>query len=98
MLRKMALIDGFGSGGARRGAGRPKGARNKKTEALQLALAATGTTPLEYILSVMRDPDIDKKERLTAAIAAAPYVHAKLSSVEMNATISMHEEALKELE
>ena len=34
-------------------------------------------TPLDYLLSVVRDPDEDKARRIQAASIAAPYVHAK---------------------
>lgn len=35
------------------------------------------TSPLDYLLTVMRDPNEDKRIRLQAASLAAPYVHAK---------------------
>jgi len=35
-------------------------------------------TPLDYMLSVMRNPDIDHLRRDRMAIAAAPYVHGKI--------------------
>lgn len=70
-------------GGVRPGAGRKKGAPNKKTAEIQKAVEESGLTPLEYMLQVMRDPINEPKERLGAAVAAAPYVHAKLSSVEL---------------
>lgn len=38
--------------------------------------------PLDYLLSVLRNEQNDTKTRFDAAVAAAPYVHAKLSSVE----------------
>lgn len=72
------------NGGNRKGAGRPKGSKNKKTVALQMAVLETGITPLAYLLQVMRDPETDPKDRLSAAIAAAPYVHAKLSAIELS--------------
>ena len=42
----------------------------------------SGLTPLEFMLSVMRDPDADRAERLRAAACAAPFMHAKLMAVE----------------
>lgn len=33
--------------------------------------------PLDYLLSVMRDPEEDKGRRMQAATLAAPYVHPK---------------------
>jgi hypothetical protein len=47
----------------------------------------SGISPLEYLLGIMRHGD-ETKERMNAAIAAAPYVHAKLSSVDINATVA----------
>ena len=38
--------------------------------------------PLDYMLQILRDEDRDTAERMDAAKAAAPYVHAKLASVE----------------
>lgn len=71
-------------GGKRTGAGRKQGAPNKLTAKAQEQTAATGITPLEYMLSVMRSDQEELKTRLNAAVAAAPYVHAKLSSVELS--------------
>jgi hypothetical protein len=72
-------------GGARRGAGRPKGskqgiAKQRLTEKALIA-AADGEMPLEYMLRVMRDPGADEKRRDAMAAAAATYIHPKLSSV-----------------
>lgn len=75
-------------GGKRQGAGRKPGVPNKRTAALQAQIEATGTTPLEFMLAIMRDDGADKRDRLNAAISAAPYVHAKLSSVEMKAKVT----------
>ena len=63
--------------------GRPPGGTNKKTAALQKMVAESGITPLEYLLTVMRAPEAEPRERMNAAIAAAPYVHAKLSTVDV---------------
>lgn len=37
----------------------------------------TDITPLDYLLSVMRNSEEDKSRRMQAASIAAPYVHAK---------------------
>lgn len=42
---------------------------------------ATGTTPLDYLLDVMRNPEEATQLRVEAAKAAAPYVHPKLANV-----------------
>jgi hypothetical protein len=62
------------SGGARPGAGRPK--KQLSAPDIQAAVAA-GMTPLEYMLSVMRDPAVDGSRRDRMAISAAPYVHPR---------------------
>jgi hypothetical protein len=69
-------------GGKRTGSGRKVGAPNKLTAKAQEQAAATGQTPLEVMLDIMRNTT-DERLQLTAAQAAAPYVHAKLSSIEM---------------
>lgn len=70
-------------GGKRSGAGRKKGEPNKRTAEAAEKAAETGITPLEYLLNAMRTDD-DPKIRMGAAVAAAPYVHAKLSSIDAN--------------
>lgn len=87
----------FINGGKRPGAGRKAGVPNKRTAALQAAVESTGVTPLEYMLQVMRDETNDPRERLNAAVSAAPFVHAKLSSVEINAKVTTHEASLDDL-
>lgn len=39
--------------------------------------------PLDFMLQVMRDADSDLVHRLDMAKAAAPYLHAKLSTIEI---------------
>jgi len=70
-------------GGFRPGAGRPAGAQNKRTIEQAEAIIASGMTPLEYLTSVYQDPNADEAKRIDAAKAAAPYIHAKLNSVEL---------------
>lgn len=74
-----------GRGGWRPGAGRKKGsgtAKAAKAEAREKA-ALEGILPVEYMLRVMRDARVPKNRRDAMAIAAAPYLHSKLSSVEL---------------
>lgn len=96
-------------GGKREGAGRKEGSANTKTRAIADKAASEGITPLEFMLEIMRkeelSPDADPAQilahqamRFEAAKAAAPYIHPKLSSVEMNANVTNHEAALDELE
>ena len=46
------------------------------------AAAASGILPLDYMLSVMRDPAADHKRRDAMAMAAAPYLHPKLTAID----------------
>jgi hypothetical protein len=40
--------------------------------------------PLDYLLSVMRDENEKRRERIDAAKAAAPYCHARLALTELS--------------
>jgi len=66
----------------RKTGGRQKGARNRATTEARAAAEATGILPLDYMLSVMRDASADAKRRDAMAMAAAPYLHPKVSPVE----------------
>lgn len=70
-------------GGRRPGAGRPPGARNRKTIQTEEAILASGMTPLDYMINVMRNEDTDPRTRLEVAARAAPYTHAKLPATEL---------------
>ena len=74
-----------GHGGIRSGAGRPRGARNKRPsfDAVK-SLAAGEQSPLDFLLGVMRDEKQDIQLRLMAAKAAAPYMHRAFKSVEQS--------------
>lgn len=62
--------------------GRKKGVPNKATAAKQAEIAASGLTPLEFMLGVMRNEGNEQSVRLDAAKAAAPYVHPKLANID----------------
>ena len=66
----------------RKTGGRMKGTPNKATIARQAEIATSGLTPLEFMLSVMRDEQADTATRLDAAVKAAPYVHPKLAAID----------------
>ena len=76
-------------GGARPGAGRPRGARNRKSREKAEAIERSGLTPLDYMLKVMRNPKSDAAVRLDAAKSAAPYVHARLAAVEHSGKVAV---------
>lgn len=71
-------------GGPRPNAGRKPNTPNKVNAIRQEAVAASGITPLDYMLSIMRNEDEDGARRLDAAKAVAPYVHPRLSQVDAN--------------
>jgi hypothetical protein len=77
------------TGGARPGAGRPKGSKNKKTRALLEMTKASGITPLEVMLYNMRRHFKLKRydEASNIAAMAAPYVHPKLAATAVSATV-----------
>jgi len=61
--------------------GRKKGSLNRRTILKQRALGVTpGLLPLEYMLSIMRNPKARPQRRLEAAKAAAPFVHPRLQT------------------
>jgi hypothetical protein len=89
----------MGRGGARSGAGRKPGAPNKASAERQKAIEESGLTPLEYMLSVLRDTDQSMENRCWAAEKAAPYVHPRLASTEVNAKLSVsQEDAIEQLD
>src|ERR1700691_1873935 len=62
--------------------GRKKGTPNKASVAKAAAISASGKTPLDFMLDVMRDENAEMGVRLDAAKSAANYVHPKLSAIE----------------
>jgi hypothetical protein len=78
----------------RKTGGRSRGTPNRKTREQQEHVRKTGVTPLEFMLNLMRTElpeDASSMEKASmrslqfeAAKAAAPYVHPKLSNVEMS--------------
>ena len=67
--------------GAPKSGGRQKGTPNKVTGERREAIVASGLTPLEFLVEVMRNVEHEYYVRIDAAKAAAPYIHPKLSSV-----------------
>ena len=79
-------------GGARVGAGRKTGTSDKALRKFSVTeiLNASGTgpqaMPLTFLLGVVNlppDADVKLSERIQCAIAAAPYCHPRLASVEI---------------
>ena len=71
-----------GHGGKRNKAGRPRGAKSAKTLEIADRAAKEGLTPLEYMLSVMRDESQSLAIRLDAAKSCAPYIHPRLNAID----------------
>ena len=86
-------------GGKREGAGRKPGTPNKRTAEKAAEVEASGLTPLDYMLTILRDEKNAPADRFEAAKAAAPYVHARLAAIEHSGGIALsHEAALAELD
>lgn len=72
--------------------GRQRGVKNKASVEREKAVAASGITPLEFMLNIMRGKPPEglgpvellafTGMRFEAAKAAAPYVHPKLANIE----------------
>lgn len=73
-------------GGARPGAGRPRGSLNKRSvEAIEaVAEQFPDWSPLQHFAAVANDENLDPMIRLDAAKAAAPFIHPRPKSVELD--------------
>ena len=76
------MAHGFKTGG------RKKGTPNKKTLVLRQA-AEAGITPLDYMLAILRDENVDIARRDDMAKAAAPYVHSRLAAVQHSGQVEL---------
>ena len=63
-------------GGARPGAGRPKGSLNKPQTSATLP-SGDECTPLSYLLAVLRDADVDVRRRDRAAELLLTFLHER---------------------
>ena len=70
-------------GGKRPGAGRKTGSVSKLSSTAAAAEFQNGITPLEFMTALMRDASQPFNMRLDAAKAAAPYMHPRLTAVEV---------------
>jgi len=68
--------------GAKTG-GRKKGTPNKRSVEL-IELLESGESPLHYMLRVMRDPKAGPERRDQMAKATAPYMHPRLTAIEVS--------------
>ncbi len=86
-------------GGSRDGAGRKAGSPNKANARREAEVKASGLTPLDFMLNMLRNEDETPANRQWAAEKAAPFVHPKLAAVEHSGGMTFtHEEALDELD
>lgn len=68
----------MGRGGARAGAGRKLGGKNKYSLALAKKAKAAGMVePVDLLLMISNDPENDVEVRARAAASAAPYIHKR---------------------
>ena len=66
----------------RPGSGRKPRAKTHKSGYPAEPPVATDLTPLDFMLSIMRDASLDLLIRMEAAKAALPYRHARLAPIE----------------
>ncbi len=66
--------------------GRPRGSVNKRTQAFLRTNG--GDLPLDYMLRIMRDDKQPAQRRDDMAKAAAPFLHAKLQTVQHSGEIT----------
>lgn len=64
--------------------GRQRGTPNRATAAKAEAIAASGEAPADFMVRVMRDPQVPLEIRLDAAKAAANYFHPRLAAIDVN--------------
>jgi hypothetical protein len=74
-------------GGKRAGAGRKPGAATAKTREIADKAAEEGVTPLEVMLGAMRElwDNGNKQDAAQIAKDAAPYMHPRLSNIDLKA-------------
>ncbi|SEK23274.1 hypothetical protein SAMN04487976_101156 [Xaviernesmea oryzae] len=65
------------TGGAGAGAGRKPGTLNRRTVEVLGKVMSEGISPIEYMMSIMRNEDADAKDRAWAAAQAAPFIHPR---------------------
>jgi hypothetical protein len=86
-------------GGARPGAGRPKGLKTLREHRklipadIRSAARAEKMSPLEYMLAVMNDETADDARRDRMAQAAAPFVHPRAEAAKPSARDQVEETA-----
>jgi hypothetical protein len=77
------------NGGARPGAGRPKGSVSRRSIEVLSAAVLEGVSPVEYMLKILRNENADAKERAWAAEKSAPYLHPRPAPLARAITIDL---------
>ena len=93
----MAGIPGR-SGGARPGAGRKPGGHNRPKPSRYEIEHLQGESPLGYMLRIMYDPSQPDERRDKMALAAAQYIHPKLTASAIMVAKTPYEMTEAELE
>lgn len=77
-----------GHGGARIGAGRPKGSRMRRSEALAERLIAQDQCPVEALVRLAQaaEEDGERGEAIAAWKSVLPYIYPKPKAVEVDAS------------
>ena len=80
------MADRGSHGGKRAGAGRPKGSRSRRSEALADKLLGEGKCPVDALvrLAEAAEKDGDRKQAIDAWKSILPYVHAKPKAVDID--------------
>ena len=70
-----------------------------ETQTADPSMSDAVMSPLDYLLSILRDEGQPQSARVEAAKAAAPYLHPRLAQVAHGGAVKLtHEQALDELE
>ena len=96
----MQEVDRMLHGGARSGAGRPKGSRLQRTAKLAIEVATAGIQPIEVVLSVMRHAweQQDYKTAAEMAEIALPYTTPRLAATTITQRNALDELSLDDLQ
>jgi len=79
----MGIGPGAGKGGARQGAGRPRGSKNKRTIELHERLEALDFDLVGGLVEMANDSE-DEKIRLDARKTLMPYVYPRLAAQDIS--------------
>jgi phage terminase small subunit len=75
-------------GGARPGAGRPKGSASRKSLEVANEAASSGQVlPLAFLLEVLNSPASTRAQKIRAAEVACPFVHPRLNAVAVSSQV-----------